>query len=47
MVVKKRGDMTMARAGELAVIKWMDTVEVRLMSTKHIFEIDWVPVEYT
>lgn len=47
MVVKKRGDMTMARAGELAVVKWMDTAEVRLMTTKHIFEIDWVPIAYT
>lgn len=40
MVVKERGDMAMARAGELVVIKWMDTVEVRLMTTKHIFKSD-------
>ena len=47
MVVVERGDMAMARAGELVVIKWMDTNEVRLMTTRHIFESDWVPMEYT
>ena len=47
MVVIERGDMAMARAGELVVIKWMDTNEVRLMTTRHIFESDWVPMEYT
>ena len=45
MVVVERGDMAMARAGEL-VINWMDTNEVRLMTTRHIFESDWVPMEY-
>ena len=47
IVVIERGDMAMARAGELVVIKWMDTNQVRLMTTRHIFESDWVPVEYT
>lgn len=47
MVVKERGEMTMARAGDLVIIKWMDSVEVRLMTTKHVFEADWVPMEYT
>ena len=39
--------MVMARTGELVVIMWMDTNEVRLMTTRHIFESDWVPMEYT
>lgn len=46
-VVKNRGDMTLARSPSgLAVITWMDSQVVHLMSSKHIFEEDWQPMEY-
>ena len=45
MVVIERGDMAKARPVEL-VIKWMHTNELRVTATRHIFESDWVPMEY-
>lgn len=44
----ERGEMTMARSpAELAVTTWVDSQVVHFLSTKHIFETDWLPVVYT
>ena len=40
MAATERGDMLMVCLNELAIIKWMDSQVVHLMSTKHIFVDD-------
>ena len=47
MTATERGDMVMARSNELVIIKWIDSQVVHLMSTKHIFVDDWIPLPYT
>lgn len=47
LTATKRGDMLMARADELSVVKWIDSQPVHHMSTRHIFEGDWAPIPYT
>lgn len=47
MVAKERGDMLMARSDELAVIKWIDSQAVHILSTYHIFDEHWKALSYT
>ncbi|CAB1112025.1 unnamed protein product [Ectocarpus sp. CCAP 1310/34] len=42
----ERGDMLTARSDELVIVKWIDSQEVYLMSTKHVFEDEWAPLAY-
>lgn len=46
MVAKERGEMVMARSDGLAIIKWIDSQPVHLLSSKHIFEEDWEALPY-
>ena len=45
--VTQRGDIMMARSGSgIAIITWVDSQVVHLLTTKHLFKSDWTPVEY-
>lgn len=43
---KVRGDMLFARNGHLTVVEWIDSKVVYFMSSMHIFESDFVPLEF-
>lgn len=43
---KDRGDMLFARNGHLTVVEWIDSKVVHFMSSMHIFESDFVPLEF-
>ena len=47
MTATEGEDILMARSNELAIIKWIDSQVVHLMSTKHIFVDDWIPLPLT
>lgn len=41
-----RGYMLFARNGQLTVVEWIDSKEVHFMSSMHMFESDFVPMEF-
>ena len=41
-----RADMLFARNGHLTVVEWIDSKVVHFMSSMHIFESDFVPLEF-